>query len=244
MFMIPSKFSMKEYIKFVKMGLNNKTVTIQRLENAVANIISVKLALGMIDTITEGKKKEKGQNYIAPHVTTEYQDSLDAVHESLVLLKNDKVIPIKARSLEYIVLVGEKIINVESYRAKGLYELFLNYDNIGMQSGGWTGRWQGFEGNPLWQGENKKSSNATSIVDGLKNINPKFNLIHPNYTTFTDTTKISIERTKYLKGLKTLRQKMNAKNTLILSVVGESPYAEFIGDVNIPYCQNPTEYER
>ncbi len=36
---------------------------------------------------------------------------------------------------------------------------------------------------------------------------------------------------------------MNAKNTLILSVVGESPYAEFTGDVNIPYCQNSTEYE-
>ena len=31
---------------------------------------------------------------------------------------------------------------------------------------------------------------------------------------------------------------MNAKNTLIISVVGESPYAEMVGDVNIPYCQN------
>lgn len=31
---------------------------------------------------------------------------------------------------------------------------------------------------------------------------------------------------------------MNAKNTLILAVVGESPYAEFSGDVGIPYCQN------
>lgn len=107
-----------------------------------------------------------------------------------------------------------------------------------MQNGGWTGRWQGFEGNPLWQGDNKKKSNASSILDGLKNLNQKFNIVHPNYTTFTDTTKISIEREKYLESLKTLRKNMNAKNTLIISVVGESPYAEMVGDVNIPYCQN------
>jgi hypothetical protein len=31
---------------------------------------------------------------------------------------------------------------------------------------------------------------------------------------------------------------MNSKNTIILAVVGESPYAEFAGDVGIPYCQN------
>jgi hypothetical protein len=122
------------------------------------------------------------------------------------------------------------------------YELFLNYDNIGMQSGGWTGRWQGFEGNSLWKDENKITSNASSILEGLKNLNPKFNLIHPNYTTFTETVKITIERIKYLDDLKVLRKNMNAKNTLILSVVGESPYAEMIGDVNIPYCQNKKDY--
>ena len=33
---------------------------------------------------------------------------------------------------------------------------------------------------------------------------------------------------------------MNSRNTLILSVVGESPYAEFSGDVGIPYCMNDT----
>lgn len=73
-------------------------------------------------------------------------------------------------------------------------------------------------------------------------MNQKFNLVHPEYTTFTDTTKIAIEREKYLESLKTLRKNMNAKNTLILSVVGESPYAEMAGDVNIPYCQNRLLY--
>jgi hypothetical protein len=47
------------------------------------------------------------------------------------------------------VLVGEKIIDINQL-AK--HEMFLNYDNIGMQCGGWTSRWQGFEGNPIWKG--------------------------------------------------------------------------------------------
>jgi hypothetical protein len=63
-------------------------------------------------------------------------------------------------------------------------------------------------------------------------------MVYPDYKSVTEVTKIDIERTEYLDKLKTLRKKMNAKNTLILAVVGESPYAEFCGDVNIPYCQN------
>ncbi len=31
---------------------------------------------------------------------------------------------------------------------------------------------------------------------------------------------------------------MNSKNTIILAVMGESPYAEYSGDVGIPYCVN------
>jgi hypothetical protein len=49
-----------------------------------------------------------------------------------------------------------------------------------------------------------------------------------------------LERNKYLEELKTLRKNMTAKNTIILSVVGEIPYAEMTGDINIPYCQNQT----
>lgn len=33
---------------------------------------------------------------------------------------------------------------------------------------------------------------------------------------------------------------MTAKNTLILGVVGETTYAEFKGDVGVPYCINQT----
>lgn len=74
--------------------------------------------------------------------TTEYEDSLQAVHESLVLLKNNNnTLPLKPSTLEYVVLVGQRTININNL-AKD--ELFLSYDNIGMQSGGWSLRWQGF----------------------------------------------------------------------------------------------------
>lgn len=69
--------------------------------------------------------------------------------------------------MEYIVLVGERIININNL-AKN--ELFLNYDNIGMQSGGWSLRWQGFEGNSQWEGQSKISSNASSILDALQSL--------------------------------------------------------------------------
>lgn len=101
------------------------------------------------------------------HATSEYEDSLQAVHESLVLLKNNGVIPVKTSDLQYIVLVGERVININQL-AKN--ELFRNFDNIGMQNGGWTLRWQGFEGNSQWEGENRKASNASSITDGLRSL--------------------------------------------------------------------------
>ena len=122
------------------------------------------------------------------HPTTsgnEYNDALQAARESLVLLKNDnKLLPIKGLktgTLEYIVLVGERVINV-NHLSKNI--LFRNFDNIGMQCGGWTIRWQGFEGNDMWKG-NGASANASSILDALGKVSgSKYKLVYPNYTTF------------------------------------------------------------
>jgi hypothetical protein len=37
-----------------------------------------------------------------------------------------------------------------------------------MQCGGWTVRWQGFEGNDFYQNTNRLTTNASSILDALK----------------------------------------------------------------------------
>jgi hypothetical protein len=39
-----------------------------------------------------------------------------------------------------------------------------------MQCGGQTIRWQGYLGNEFWDGANKNSSNASSILDALKTL--------------------------------------------------------------------------
>lgn len=97
------------------------------------------------------------------------------MHESLVLLKNNNnVIPLNPANLKYIVLVGERVININGLARN---ELFRNFDDIGMQNGGWTLRWQGFEGNSQWQGDNLKSSNASSILDGLQRLGQNVNSI-------------------------------------------------------------------
>jgi beta-glucosidase len=46
-----------------------------------------------------------------------------------------------------------------------------------MQCGGWSVRWQGFEGNSQWKGQSKVSSNASSILDALEGLKQKVCLI-------------------------------------------------------------------
>lgn len=108
-----------------------------------------------------------------------------------------------------------------------------------MQCGGWSVRWQGFEGNDFWTGDNKQSSNASSILDALKAIQQKNNflLLFPNYTTLTNEVQIELERRSYITSLKNVKKNMNSKNTIIIGAFGEVPYAETEGDVNIPYCK-------
>jgi hypothetical protein len=50
---------------------------------------------------------------------------------------------------------------------------------------------------------------------------------------------IEADRQKFLEDLKLKKKSFNSKNTLIIGVFGEYPYAEAVGDVNIPYCKIP-----
>lgn len=90
-------------------------------------------------------------------------------------MKNSNILPAKGllSDIKYVVLVGEVIININRLTR---IELFRNFDNIGMQCGGWTVRWQGYEGNDFWKDKNKQSSNASSILDALKTLQAKNNV--------------------------------------------------------------------
>lgn len=84
-------------------------------------------------------------------------------------MKNSNTLPIKnlKTNIQYVVLVGETIHNLNRLTR---IQLFRNFDNIGMQAGGWSVRWQGFEGNDFWTDLNKNTSNATSLLDALKSL--------------------------------------------------------------------------
>jgi beta-glucosidase len=100
-----------------------------------------------------------------------------SVRESLVLLKsNDNILPLKEN--EAIAVVGS------------------HADNSGLQSGGWSIH---------WQGQTTSYAGATTILDGIRNIN---------------------QRVEY--NLEGCTESMTAKKVVV--VVGEQPYAEGSGD--------------
>ena len=112
-------------------------------------------------------------------------DALRTAQESLVLLKNsNNVLPVNTRKLKYIVLTGERDLLELGPAFSIKHATYRDYDNIGAQCGGWTVSWQGYNGNFLWEGSNKRTSGAKSIVESLKAVfsNQIF------YNNFTDNT--------------------------------------------------------
>ena len=92
MFMIPGWRGLKavsDVVVGLKEAIKNGTLSIERLNDAVARILSVKLALGAATQVkTHTLSVENTRPTAMPHLTTDSQDSLQAVQESLVLLKN------------------------------------------------------------------------------------------------------------------------------------------------------------
>lgn len=103
MFMIPGWRGIKavsDVIVGMKEAIKNGTLSIERLNDAVARIMSVKLALGAATQVKASNlANHKPTDTPIPHLSTEYEDSLTAVHESLVLLKNNGVIPVNPANL-------------------------------------------------------------------------------------------------------------------------------------------------
>ena len=112
-------------------------IPMARLDDAVRRILRIKMKLGLFDGANpyEGRADLIGS---AEHRAIARQ----AVRESLVLLKNEGVLPIKASA--HVLVAGQAA------------------DDIGRQSGGWTLSWQG-DGNT-----NADFPGATSIYTGIR----------------------------------------------------------------------------
>lgn len=84
-------------------------------------------------------------------------------------------------------------------------------DDIGILCGGWNINWQGHEGNQY-----HTDDKASSILTGIKRIAPP--------------------GTEIIRELDTMKQldlsKYTAKNTVVIALINEPPYAEFMGDID------------
>jgi len=140
MFMAPD--SWKDLYASTLAQVKSGEITMERLDEAVTRILRVKIRSGLFEAGLPSTRKLAGQWDMlgnAEHSAIARQ----AVRESLVLLKNQGVLPIKPGAT---VLIGGDGAN-----------------DIGKQSGGWTISWQG-TGNKA-----KDFPNGISIYDGLKN---------------------------------------------------------------------------
>ena len=119
--------------------VNDGTILKARLDDAVRRILRVKLRMGVFDEPAPNKRPD---TYHAIGTLGHRVVAHQAVRESLVLLKNNGVLPIKPNAT--VLIAGD------------------GADNVAMQAGGWTLSWQGADNGP------NDFPGATSIYQGLK----------------------------------------------------------------------------
>ncbi|RJX39518.1 protein GluA [Paenibacillus pinisoli] len=120
--------------------VNEGAITQERLDDAVLRILKVKIASGLFE-YPKADKDLAGSAGAAAHRNIARQ----AVAESLVLLKNDKV-------------NGTPIL-AQLPKMNKLYVAGKSADDIGIQSGGWSITWQGASG---------KITEGTTILKGIR----------------------------------------------------------------------------
>src|SRR6267378_2363997 len=119
--------------------VNDGTIPKARLDDAVRRILRVKVRMGVFD---EPAPDKRPNTYLPIGTPGHRAVARQAVRESLVLLKNDGVLPIKPNAT--VLIAGD------------------GADNIAMQAGGWTLSWQGADNGP------NDFPGATSIYEGLR----------------------------------------------------------------------------
>lgn len=109
-----------DFMKLLKELVNEKKVSMERIDDAVRRILSVKFAMNLFDNPSRDPK------LFAAIGSKEHREvARDAVRQSLVLLKNEGDFLPLSRNLKRIHVAGR------------------GADSIGMQCGGWTIPWQG-----------------------------------------------------------------------------------------------------
>ncbi|NQV41860.1 MAG: glycoside hydrolase family 3 C-terminal domain-containing protein [Candidatus Marinimicrobia bacterium] len=139
--------SYRDFIKKLKQAVNEGSIEMSRIDDAVTRILNVKKRMGLLDALYSNDR-----SLIASVGSSEHRAvARQAVRESVVMLKNEGVLPL-SKDLATIVVAGR------------------GADNVGMQCGGWSIAWQGGMGN---------ITPGTTVLDGIQAaVSPSTQVIH------------------------------------------------------------------
>ena len=126
----------KKFMRLLKESVEEGSISMERIDDAVQRILKVKLRSGLFDSPLV---ENNSLNTIGSD--DHRKIARQAVRESVVLLKNENIIPI-SKNINKLVVSGR------------------GADNLGMQCGGWTIDWQGGQGD---------ITIGTTILNGIKN---------------------------------------------------------------------------
>ncbi|GAC19296.1 glycoside hydrolase family 3 protein [Paraglaciecola arctica] len=179
MFMVPRNWPLfiENLLSHIALG----TVSISRIDDAVRRILSVKYAFGLFDKPRPALRK--WSNHASFGSEEHRQVARKAVRKSLVLLKNNNILPLSKNAR---ILVAGK-----------------NAHNLGHQCGGFTITWQGVSGNDEIEG-------GTSIWQGIKQVATKAQLsVNGDGIEATpemhDVALVVIGETPYAEGMGDIR---------------------------------------
>ena len=143
--MVPEDW--KAFLENTIKQVENEEISIDRIDDAVRRILRVKLKAGLFEDGKPSAHELAGRAKLLGH-PDHRAIARQAVRESLVLLKNENILPIKAKSKVMVVGSGS--------------------DNLAIQSGGWTVTWQGRDLETRIVNPRDYYKGHTSILEGIQ----------------------------------------------------------------------------
>ncbi|MEK7648159.1 MAG: glycoside hydrolase family 3 N-terminal domain-containing protein [Patescibacteria group bacterium] len=203
MVMVPVQYD--QFIADIQQAVRRGDIAQERVTDAARRILRAKFSIGLFDEPV-GDAALLSKVGSAAHRAVARQ----AVRESLVLLKNNEVLPLK--DVSTVLVYGR------------------GADDIGLQSGGWTIEWQGGEGS---------ITPGTTMLEGLRSVLTEAKIVYVTSTRSVASTKAdvaivviaeqpyaegkgdteSVELTALERGLIT-SAKQNAKQVILVLVAG------------------------